>query len=912
VGTINPPFFPGTVWVTPNVITADDPTSFLELKFNGKGVRTVYDRRIGWDTKEVFLYSAIYSDRSPVEFQINTELPNIAENLKLYTDIGLAIGRLPLGLHTNLQTVWIHDGDYAAGGGNNNVLLHKDYALRVIKNGFLEEVLLHEASHTSLDWAWKGLISEQSWNSAQNLDLGYISQYAQEYPDREDVAELFPIYYVIRNKPTIFSSELAVEIERSQKNRFAVYDSLSVDLTPVGPPRLVSSLNLVSAELKSVSSDLILVFSEFIARGNGTLVLTDSLGTVIESFNVSTSSAVSLYGTSLTVNPSSNLAYSTRYRLEIPAGAIKDTAGNSQSEAVTFNFVTVAGITIAITSNKTSLKAGETALITFALSESSLDFTASDVSVIGGTLSNFTGSGTNYTATFTPTANSTTNGVVSIASGKFSDAAGNFNADGADANNNVTVTISTIVPQKGTTGADFLTGSNGNDTIDGLAGNDTLTGGSGDDRLDGGAGIDQAIYTGTRSDYQLVKKADSNWAVTDQRVFAQVVGGPQGDGNDQVVSMERLKFSDKSIAIDLDGNAGNAARTLATVFGKDALKKPIYAGMAIDLFDQGYTKDQVSQVLLDAVLGTKPQGANIVSLLEKNLTDKNNSSGTAAELSRLFDSFNAGTITSAQLVSNAASIELASQVGELAALSKAGWEYIPMKTKSHGSYADLPDTLYQFFVVGFGAAAGVTYMDQMAEAYRYWLPEYKEGTVKQIVEVFTTKTQFTSVYPQALYREDQGKYYRYDHDLSLPGKPLVRGPEVSKATYDEQMADLAQELINLIVKQSASTVAKAQAVEDVKSALGLGGEWTIGKVVYTVFGNLANKPADDPDWAGTAQQFANQVAVSKYYTDILSQSTDDITTLRSVMTAVTNTTDVSSNDAIASLIGVALLNGPGI
>jgi hypothetical protein len=81
--------------------------------------------------------------------------------------------------------------------------------------------------------------------------------------------------------------------------------------------------------------------------------------------------------------------------------------------------------------------------------------------------------------------------------------------------------------------------------------------------------------------------------------------------------------------------------------------------------------------------------------------------------------------------------------------------------------------------------------------------------------------------------------------------------------------------------------------------------------VYTIFGNLANKPADDRDWAGTAKQFANQVAVSKYYTDTLSQSTDDITTLRSVMAAVSNTTDVSSTEAIASLIGVALLNGPG-
>ncbi|NDE54028.1 MAG: hypothetical protein EB069_05460 [Actinobacteria bacterium] len=70
---------------------------------------------------------------------------------------------------------------------------------------------------------------------------------------------------------------------------------------------------------------------------------------------------------------------------------------------------------------------------------------------------------------------------------------------------------------------------------------------------------------------------------------------------------------------------------------------------------------------------------------------------------------------------------------------------VRIESKPHSSYADLPDTLYQFFVVGFGAAPGVTYMDQMAEAYRYWLPEYKESTVKQIVDVFTTKTQFTSV-----------------------------------------------------------------------------------------------------------------------------------------------------------------------
>ncbi|NCV87012.1 MAG: hypothetical protein EBW14_14350, partial [Oxalobacteraceae bacterium] len=73
--------------------------------------------------------------------------------------------------------------------------------------------------------------------------------------------------------------------------------------------------------------------------------------------------------------------------------------------------------TIAITSNKASLKAGDTALISFTLSEAATDFTASDINVSGGTITNFTGSGTGYTAIFTPTANASGSASVSVASG---------------------------------------------------------------------------------------------------------------------------------------------------------------------------------------------------------------------------------------------------------------------------------------------------------------------------------------------------------------------------------------------------------------------------------------------------------------------------------------------------------------
>lgn len=101
--------------------------------------------------------------------------------------------------------------------------------------------------------------------------------------------------------------------------------------------------------------------------------------------------------------------------------------------------------TISISSNDSSLTVGETATISFTLSEASTNFELSDVTASGGTLTNFSGSGTSYTALFTPTTNSMTNGVVSVSSNKFSDAAGNNNADGSDANNTVTMAVNTVI-----------------------------------------------------------------------------------------------------------------------------------------------------------------------------------------------------------------------------------------------------------------------------------------------------------------------------------------------------------------------------------------------------------------------------------------------------------------------------------
>ena len=84
-----------------------------------------------------------------------------------------------------------------------------------------------------------------------------------------------------------------------------------------------------------------------------------------------------------------------------------------------------------ITANRTALKAGESATITFSLSTSATNFTAGDVTVTGGVLSNFAGSGGSYTATFTPTPNFTGTATVTVAAGVYTDGAGTPNVQGS-------------------------------------------------------------------------------------------------------------------------------------------------------------------------------------------------------------------------------------------------------------------------------------------------------------------------------------------------------------------------------------------------------------------------------------------------------------------------------------------------
>ncbi|WP_439119259.1 DUF4214 domain-containing protein [Marivita sp.] len=127
----------------------------------------------------------------------------------------------------------------------------------------------------------------------------------------------------------------------------------------------------------------------------------------------------------------------------------------------------------------------------------------------------------------------------------------------------------------GDTGADLIFGGSGHDALFGGDGSDTLSGGVGDDYLDGGAGLDHAMFQAQRSDYVISRDEAAN------------VLNLSGEGLDSLISVERLTFSDGSLALDTDGVAGQTFRLYQAALNREPDVEGI--GFWIRALDAGLT-----------------------------------------------------------------------------------------------------------------------------------------------------------------------------------------------------------------------------------------------------------------------------------------------------------------------------------
>lgn len=161
-------------------------------------------------------------------------------------------------------------------------------------------------------------------------------------------------------------------------------------------------------------------------------------------------------------------------------------------------------------------------------------------------------------------------------------------------------------------GSRMLLGDAGANTLSGAAGNDLLLGGAGNDTLDGGAGLDVASFSAARSNYTISKTA-SGFSIADASGV---------DGIDQLLNLERLQFSDQSVALDISGVGGKAYRIYQAAF--DRTPDAVGLGFWISVMDKGYALLDVATGFINStefanLYGAAPSNAQFLDRLYQNV-----------------------------------------------------------------------------------------------------------------------------------------------------------------------------------------------------------------------------------------------------------------------------------------------------
>lgn len=183
---------------------------------------------------------------------------------------------------------------------------------------------------------------------------------------------------------------------------------------------------------------------------------------------------------------------------------------------------------------------------------------------------------------------------------------------------------------------ELLVGTDNSDKIFGYDGNDSIRGGLGNDTINGGIGVDYALYSGKKSEYRL----------TTEFVFDSV---RNRDGVDTLINTERLRFTDKTIALDIEGNAGQAYRLYQAALDRT----PDDRGLAgwINYMDNSGQLNAMAQMFIDSQEFRVKYGAldnfNFVNQLYLNVLDRN---GEATGVNAWVGALNSGALTRAQVL----------------------------------------------------------------------------------------------------------------------------------------------------------------------------------------------------------------------------------------------------------------------
>jgi hypothetical protein len=188
--------------------------------------------------------------------------------------------------------------------------------------------------------------------------------------------------------------------------------------------------------------------------------------------------------------------------------------------------------------------------------------------------------------------------------------------------------------------------------------------------LDGGGNIDSIRFDLTRSRSSFsVGRLESAWTIAD----------PSGQYDTiKATEVERLHFSDVSLALDLDGHAGLAAEFIG-MLAPDTLANPQIVGMILGFFDAGTSMTALCQLALDAGLVRQFAGsdsqADLARLMFRNVIGSEADAATVDALVACMDG-RTDDMSRAEFMAAVAGLEVNQAHVNLVGLKATGIEYV--------------------------------------------------------------------------------------------------------------------------------------------------------------------------------------------------------------------------------------------
>lgn len=216
------PLFPNSVVSNDlDFITTEDPSAFYCLKYFGRDRQEMPDKRNDQlFVDRVHTFEAWFEDGSTVGIWVHPKLGSTAKAERMARKIVDPLGRLPSFMRESLNHVVVHAGDHTAFAedrGQFFVLYDRNISKRIATHD-LEETVFHEAVHATMDIPFG---SRSAWKTAQRKDGGFVTDYAAQLPDKEDLAETALFAFAYYRHPNRLPSEVRAKLEQLIPHRLA-------------------------------------------------------------------------------------------------------------------------------------------------------------------------------------------------------------------------------------------------------------------------------------------------------------------------------------------------------------------------------------------------------------------------------------------------------------------------------------------------------------------------------------------------------------------------------------------------------------------------------------------------------------------------------------------------------------------